>query len=157
MRNKLTILAIFSFAFFSCKKNDSDSGSNASKTTLLTQQSWKFNTAGIDPDKDGNINTDISGFISPCVKDNIVSFSSSNGAGSMDEGVDKCNSSDPQTTPFTWAFVNNETEINISGNVIAGKGGQYKIVALNATQFSLSKDTTITGFGATTILVNLKH
>jgi hypothetical protein len=156
MRNKFILLSIATIAFFGCKKDDSDPEPTSSKTTLIAQQSWKFNNAGIDPDKDGNINTDISGFINDCLKDNVVSFSSSNGTGSMDEGTNVCNSAS-QTTPFTWAFANNESNINISGNVIAGKGGQYKIIALSATQFSLSKDTTITGFGATTIVVNLKH
>jgi hypothetical protein len=153
MRNKLVLLSIISLALFCCKKKDSEV---KTKTTLVSQQSWKFNDAGVDQDKNGTIDTDISGFVSACLKDNIVSFAS-NGSGTSDEGATKCNSSDPQTVPFTWSFASNETMINITGNAIAGKGGQYKIATLNSTQFSLSKDTTITGFGATTIIVNLKH
>jgi len=158
MRNKLfTIAVLLCVVFFSCKKKDSDSPSGSNKTTLLTQSSWKFNNAGIDPNKDGNIDTDISGFVSDCLKDNTVSFSSSNNSGTMDEGASKCNTSDPQSVPFTWAFTNSETKINITGNVIAGKGGEYKINSLTSTSFSLSKDTTISPFGQTTIVVNLKH
>ena len=143
-------------AFFSCKKNDSSASGRASKTTLVSQQSWQFNNAGLDPNKDGAIDQDISSFVSACLKDNTVSFAAA-GSGTADEGLTKCNTLDPQTIPFTWNFASNETMINITGNAIAGKGGQYKIIALNATQFSLSKDTTITGFGSTTIVVNLKH
>ena len=149
MRNKLFLLIIGSLAFFSCKKNDSSSG-GTSKTTLISQQSWQFNNAGLDPNKDGTIDQDISSFVSACLKDNTVAFAAT-GSGTADEGATKCNSADPQTIPFTWGFASNETMINITGNAIAGKGGQYKIIALNSTQFSLSKDTTITGFGATNL------
>ena len=155
MRNKLFFLGIFSLTVFSCKKNNSATP-GTSKTTLATQQTWKFNNAGIDGDKNGTIDQDISGFVSSCIKDNTVSFAS-NGSGTSDEGATKCNPSDPQTIAFTWSFASNETLINITGNAIAGKGGQYKIVNLSNTQFSLSKDTLITGFGQTTIIVNLGH
>ena len=158
MRNILFAIAILSsILFFACKKKDSDSPGGPNKTTLLTQSSWQFNNAGIDPNKDGTIDTDISGFISACLKDNTVSFSSTNNSGTMDEGASKCNTSDPQSVPFTWAFTDNETKISITGNVIAGQGGSYKINSLTSTSFSLSKDTLISGFGQTTIVVNLKH
>jgi hypothetical protein len=158
MRNKLFAIAILSSVlFFACKKKDSDSPAGPSKTTLLTQSSWQFNNAGLDPDKNGTIDQDISTLVNGCLKDNTVSFSSSNNSGTMDEGASKCNTNDPQTLPFTWAFTNSETKINITGNVIAGKGGEYKINSLTSTSFSLSKDTLISGFGQTTIVVNLKH
>ena len=158
MRNKFFILSIFSFVFFSCVKDDSSSpATTTSNTTILTQQSWKFNNAGLDPNKDGTIDQDISSQVTACLKDNSVSFAS-NGSGTVDEGATKCNpTTDPQTVPFTWSFASNETLININGNAIAGKGGQYKIVALTSTQFSLSKDTTVPIIGATTFVVNLKH
>ena len=156
MRNKFIFLSIATLAFFGCKKDDSDPAPTTSKTTLLAQQSWTFNNAGLDPNKDGTIDTDISSQISACLKDNILSFSA-NGNGSMDEGATKCNSTDAQIVPFTWNFASNETLININGNAIAGKGGQYKVVAITNTQMSLSKDTTLPLVGATTFLVNLKH
>ena len=157
MRNKFFILAIFSFVFFSCDKDDSSSpGTTTSNTTILAQQSWKFNNAGLDPNKDGTIDTDVSSQVLACLKDNSVTFAA-NGSGTVDEGATKCNTADPQTLPFTWSFASNETLININGNAIAGKGGQYKVVALTSTQFSLSKDTTVPIIGATTFVVNLKH
>jgi len=158
MRNKFFILSIFSFVFFSCDKDDSSSpATTTSNTTILTQQSWKFNNAGLDPNKDGTIDQDISSQVTACLKDNSVSFAS-NGSGTVDEGATKCNpTTDPQTVPFTWSFASNETLININGNAIAGKGGQYKIVGLTSTQLSLSKDTTVAIIGATTFVVNLKH
>lgn len=156
MRNKLFVLSIIAIAFFSCKKDDSSPPAATTKTTILAEQSWKFNNAGLDPNKDGTIDMDLSGQIPPCLTDNTVSFSS-NGNGTVDEGVAKCNTADPQTIPFTWSFASNETLININGNAIAGKGGQYKVVALTSTQLSLSKDTTVAPIGATTFVVNLKH
>ena len=153
MKNKL-FLAIFVIAFFACKKKDSDS-SGSNKTTLATQQSWKFNNAGADPDKNGTIDLDISSQIPACVTDNSISFST-NGSGVVDEGTNKCNTSDPQTLPFTWSFASNETMININGSAIAGKGGQFKIISLTSTQFTLSKDTVLLGT-QTAFIVNLKH
>src|SRR5215212_4945393 len=155
MRNKLFAIVILSaILFFSCKKKDSDSpGTN--KTTLITQGSWQFNSIGTDADKNRTIEQDLGSFVSACVKDNTVMFSSS-GSGTANEGASKCDPADPQTIPFTWVFASNETAISISGNAIAGKGGQYKIATLTDTQLSLWKDTTISGF-STTVLVNLKH
>ena len=61
MRTNLFILSIFSFVFFSCDKDDSSSpGTTTSNTTILTQQSWTFNNAGLDPNKDGTIDQDLS-------------------------------------------------------------------------------------------------
>ena len=155
MRNKLLILSIIAVAFFSCKKDDSDPPATTTKTTILAEQSWKFNNAGLDPNKDGTIDTDVSGFVNACLKDNTVSFAT-NGSGTSDEGATKCNSADPQSIPFTWNFASNETLININGNAVAGKGGQYKIISLTNTAFSLSKDTLYQGI-STTFIVNLKH
>ena len=155
MRNKLLILSIIAVAFFSCKKDDSDPPATTTKTTILAEQSWKFNNAGLDPNKDGTIDTDVSGFVNACLKDNTVSFAT-NGSGTSDEGATKCNSADPQSIPFTWNFASNETLININGNAVAGKGGQYKIISLSNTAFSLSKDTLYQGI-STTFIVNLKH
>jgi hypothetical protein len=156
MRNKLFILTIIAIVFFGCKKNDSSASSGGTtKTTLITQQSWVFNNAGLDPDKDGSINTDVSGFVTPCLKDNTVNFES-NGSGTSDEGPTKCNVGDLQSIPFSWDFANNETEININGNAVAGKGGRYKIISLTNTNLSLSKDTVYMSL-STTFIVNLKH
>jgi hypothetical protein len=156
MRNKLFFLAVFSLGFFSCKKNDSNPSGGTTKTTLVSQQSWKFDNAGLDPDKNGTIDLDISGQIPVYITDNTISFTSA-GSGSVDEGTTKNNLTDPQTIPFTWSFASNETLININGAAIAGKGGQYKIVTLSSTKFTLSKDTTVPLIGATAFIVNLKH
>jgi hypothetical protein len=156
MRNKLFAIAILcSILFVACKKKDSDPNGGSNKTSLLAQGSWKFDNIGTDADKNRSIEQDLGSFVSACVKDNTVVFSSSN-SGTADEGATKCNTGDPQTIPFTWNFTNSETAINISGNAIAGKGGEYKIATLTSTQLSLWKDTTIAGF-STTVIVNLKH
>jgi hypothetical protein len=156
MRNKLFIPSIIAIAFFGCKKNDSSSDGTPTKTDVLIQQSWSFNNAGLDPDKNGTIDMDLSSQVQSCIKDNTVSFLA-NGSGTVAEGASKCNSTDPDTLPFTWNFATNDTEIKINGSAIAGKGGTYKIVALTNSQLSLSKDTTVPIIGFTTFIVNLKH
>jgi hypothetical protein len=66
-------------------------------------------------------------------------------------------SGSPATSAFTWSFSNNETVLDVSSGAIAGIGGSFKIKELSDTKFTLLKDTTITGLGATTAVVNLKH
>ena len=135
-----------------CSKDDKQ----PTKTEILTNGIWKFDNGGIDQDKNGTVDINFTTAILPaCVFDNTVSFSS-NGTGVTDEGLNKCNPAGPQTTPFNWNFVSNETAINISGSGLLGISGQFKIVELSDTRFGLSKDTAVSGFNVS-MIVNLKH
>lgn len=157
MKKALFLLAISGVTLFGCDKEDDDQTEESQKTTLLVQQAWKFDNAGIDIDRNGTIETPLpAGTIQTCLADNTVTFAA-NGSGTVDEGPTKCATTAPQTSPFTWSFLTNETILNINGSVIAGtSGGQFKIVNLSSTQLSLSKDTAI--FGQSVALVaNLKH
>ncbi|MGN6164222.1 MAG: hypothetical protein ACTHOF_06765 [Flavisolibacter sp.] len=154
---KYFILSIsICFAFLSCKKDDSSSDKQT-KTDLITSGSWKYESGGADIDKNGSIDVDLesTGQIPACLLDNSATFNA-NGTGINDEGATKCDNSLPQTTTFTWAFVNNETAINIAGSAFAGISGQFKVVTLTDTKFTISKDTTVSSFPAT-LIVNLKH
>lgn len=158
MKHKFLMLAMAAAAFVGCEKKDSDDNNNepSAKTTLLVQQTWKFDNAGIDANRDGVWETPLpAGTLNACVTDNTLTFTE-NGGGTMNEGTNICANAQ-QTTPFTWNFLSNETVLNINGSVLAGtSGGQFKIVSLTSTQLSLSKDTNILGVNLA-LIANLKH
>ncbi len=157
MNYKFLMLLALPFFFLSCDKNDDDNGTEESaKTKLITASSWKYDTGGIG-DANGNISlnfTSLPAFIPPCLLDNSAEFKA-DGTGTSYENANVCVAT-PISTNFNWNFLSNETVLNISGNAVAGLSGQFKIKDLNATQFTLLKDTAFMG-AAVTIVVKLKH
>lgn len=145
------LICCVGFFFFACKKDE------ASKKDLITKAPWVYESGGIDLGNDGNVDFtfESAGVPPACLLDNKGTFNA-DGSGINDEGTTKCVTSAPQTSPFTWAFVNNETELNISGSGFAGITGTLKLKTLTDAKMSLSKDTMVSGFSAT-ILLNLKH
>jgi len=152
----ITLLAV------SCKKDDDDENGGSAKTVLLTKSQWKYESGGVDQDKNGTLDFPFTLLgIQPCILDNTGTFRS-NGTGTADEGPTKCDPSIPQTSEFTWKFTNNETSMNVSGSGLFGLGGEFKIVELSDTKFSISKDTSVAfapGFPPVSValLLNLKH
>ena len=141
-----TTIVLASAAFSSCSKK---SEPVASKASLITTSTWKFSDAGIDQDVNGTIDSPFpAGTLQNCQTDFIITFKSDK-TGIMDEGAAKCVSTDPQTTPFTWDFANNETELTISANILAGFGGKTKIIELSATKLVLATTVTAPGFPIT--------
>lgn len=156
MKKVLYFLPIL-FLATSCDKNDDDTPpAGKTKTQILTESTWKFQAAGLDADKNGTWETNLANVIPDCAEDNTLKFDA-NGSGTADEGTTKCSTNANQTTSFNWAFASNETVINITGNAVLGYGGQYKITSLTESKLSLSKDTTITGFGNQTIIADFVH
>ncbi len=150
------LIAFFSLLFITCTKND---GVNEpeTKTDLLTAGAWVHESSGVDTDKNGTIDYAFDATTIPlCRTDNVLTFQRGNTAVN-DEGVAKCNASDQQVTTFNWNFSDNETVLNISGNVFTQLNGRLAIRTLTKTNLSLSKDTTIAPLGNVAILVNLKH
>ena len=154
LRMKYTLLIIgLCFSLLSC---DKDSDPSVDKTQQLTSADWRYDNGGIG-DANGNILIDFSttGTIPPCTIDNTIRFNS-NGSGTISENSNVCSNA-PATSSFTWSFSNNQTVLNVSAGAVAGTGGSFRIKEFSDTKFSLLKDTTITGFGAVTAVVNLKH
>jgi len=154
LRMKYTLLiSALCFCILSC---DKDSNSSTNKTQQLTSADWKYENGGIG-DANGNILIDFSttGTIPPCTIDNTIRFNSNN-SGTVSENANICANA-PATTAFTWNFSNNETVLNVSAGAVAGIGGSFRIKELTGTRLSLLKDTTVSGFGAVTAVVNLKH
>jgi len=154
LRMKYTLLiSALCFSILSC---DKDSNSSINKTQQLTSADWKYENGGIG-DANGNILIDFSttGTIPPCSIDNTIRFNSNN-SGTVSENANVCANA-PATTAFTWSFLNNETVLNVSAGAVAGIGGSFRIKELSDTRLSLLKDTTVSGFGSVTAVVNLKH
>ena len=141
----LFFLVSSSLFFVSCNKNDSPPPTN---TDHIIRSAWKFDKA-----TSGGI--DVSAFIQPCYKDNVMTFQA-NGNGVLDEGASKCNTSDPQTTNFTWNFTNDGGTLNVSAAIIAGQSGAFKVITLNETQLVLEGSVS-TGTGSVTGQIYFKH
>ncbi|HPG12611.1 MAG TPA: lipocalin family protein [Chitinophagaceae bacterium] len=119
----LVSFLILTGTFFSCKKNND---SPPTKTELLTTGSWKFNSAT-------SSGIDVSGALQSCQKDNIYTFVAG-GTGTADEGATKCDPADPQTSAFTWAWLSNETMLQLSASFFSGTTGDVTIVSLTDTE-----------------------
>jgi hypothetical protein len=139
----ITVTLLATALLDSCSKSSDDS-TPKTKTELLTQASWKFSTATVG-------GFDVSGQLQTCQKDNLYFFAAA-GTGTLDEGSTKCNSSDPQTIPFTWNFETNETILNVSTVLISGGGNKFTIVSLSETQLVVSQNITILGSSQTAVV-----
>ncbi|MEJ7768819.1 MAG: lipocalin family protein [Chitinophagaceae bacterium] len=142
--SRVNMVVLGCLCLAACSK--SGSSKEKTKTELISSTSWKFSQAGIDPDNNGTIDIPApAALIEPCVTDNKVTFKSDK-SGTVDEGAIKCNAADPQTSTFTWSLSSNESMITFSGAVIAGIGGEAKIVEITDSRFVLSKSLPITGY-----------
>lgn len=136
-----TLLVIIT-AHSACKKESTDS---KTKTQLITEQSWilvsfryNFNNGAW---------TDGYATIPNCQKDNKLLFQS-NFDCILDEGITKCNSSDPQIfQQGSWLFLSNETKLSTTYN---GSTAVVDIVQLDNSSMKTSrKDTTGTNTSIT--------
>jgi hypothetical protein len=136
-----------------CKKNSSSSTDTNSRTTLITEGSWKFDSAGVDLNKDGIIDI-VDTTLLPCQKDNTYTFLKDS-TGVADEGATKCKSTDAQTTAFTWSFSGTgQSVIKSDADPLLANG--INIFSMTSTKMVLYKDTTV--FGASIwYVVDLKH
>lgn len=122
---------------------------SGTKKYFITRNTWRFSSAKIGT-------TDISASLQTCQKDNILTFAAA-GTGTNDEGATKCNAGDPQTTPFTWNFAANETQLFISSTLFAGGSNTFNIVTLSSTQMVLSQSITVPPLGAQNVEVTFNH
>lgn len=152
---KLSFIFFLGILMAGCQKKNDNSvpESPKTKTDLISSSSWKFSKAGIDQDNNGTIDYDLpAGLLQPCESDNILTFKSDK-TGLADEGATKCDPTSPQSTPFTWSFGSNETELDFSNTIFAGISGNAKIIELSADKFILSKQVTVSGFSFPGIVI----
>jgi hypothetical protein len=151
----LLLFTGFSLFLLSCQKDPAPATTSA-KTTNITTSAWLYEGGGVDFDKNGSVDYPLpAGTLAACQLDNTLKFNKDN-TGVADEGTTKCNASDPQTATFRWNFADNENSLQVNGNLSPVLNGSFKILALTATNFSLSKDTVLSSQNVA-IIVNLKH
>lgn len=145
----MSLLAALAFIWASCSKS---SNSTPSRIDLITQASWKYDTSGVDLNKDGVIDAGDTS-IPPCEKQYSFQFNKDN-TGVLTGGATKCNPSDPATTNFTWSLTGNNNVLSASNNSFLQ--GNIGILNVTQTQFLLYKDTTLMGTSLR-YLISLKH
>ena len=118
-------LAAFTILFLaSCKKDNNDA---ETKTEILTQSSWKYDTRGVDTDGDLKL-TGNEIEIMDCEKDDVYTFSA-NGTATYNLGADNCGAS-VSSFQTTWTFFDNETAFDY-------KGDKMRIISLSKDKFEL--------------------
>jgi hypothetical protein len=151
------MLLLTAASFTACQKDDDDEDS---KTNMekITLSAWKYDKASVDTDKNGTADSDLPpGFVEACDTDNTLTFDD-DGTGIIDEGATKCNTSDPQSTSFTWSFTAGETKINFPTAVFYGIDGDVTIKTLTETKLELMKEVTIPSLpSSVNIILSLKH
>jgi hypothetical protein len=113
MKNYLSIAILASVLLGGCTKNDT---SPKTKAELLTSGSWK--QTGAQYKVGAGAWTDYYSNISPCTKDDIITFKA-DGTLTLDEGATKCDPSDQQVSSGMWLFQNNETVLSTSVGISA--------------------------------------
>ena len=138
-----------------CSKDDPPAG--PSKTELITKAAWKYDTGGVDANKDGFVDTNLPpGYVLSCNTDNTLTFNN-DGTGVVDEGATKCDAAEPQTRDFTWTFTNNETHINFPTLVFNGLTGDVTIKTLTDTKLELLKEVNIGAPSTVNVIISFKH
>lgn len=153
----LTALAI-GFIIYGCKKDDDDKDVTKERVQFITSATWKYDTVGIDTNKDGKPDQPLTGVsLEKCDTDNTITFKSDS-TGALNEGATKCNSGDPQSTPFTWYFKEKGT-ILYTPDQIFGNGitGDFRVGEITTSRLRVIKDITYPLLGTYTIVLDLKH
>ena len=131
MMKTLLFSCCAALVLFSCKKDEK----SKTKTELLSNGSWHVTAYTVDPpidwDGDGTDESNVYPVIEQCIKDDHTTFFA-NGTGELDEGPTKCDPSDPQTIPLTWAFDQSESQLIVQSI-------QYQIESLTESQMVLKE------------------
>lgn len=148
---------LFGLFIIACQKDGEDEDDGPSeRMVLITSAAWKFDTAVVEIF--GGLQPLPPGMLANCDKDNLITLFQDS-TGTIDEGPTKCDVGDPQTTPMTWEFKNNETVINIPDTLYGRISGDAEIKELTATKLKLRKAVDITDPIPMTVnvVIDLKH
>lgn len=158
MKKYLFAFLLIGIVVFGCQKDDkNNNNSNQANMQLITSATWKYDTAMIDADKNGTPDQALPpGYIDNCEKDNTITFKSDS-TGILNEGATKCNSTDPQTTTFTWYFKDNGATLYSPDPIFGGLSGDAKVGELTSTKLRVLKEVTVAPSYTVNIVLDLKH
>lgn len=153
----LSALAI-GFIIYGCKKDDDNKDTTKERVQFVTSSSWKYDTVGVDTNKDGKPDQPLTGVsVQSCDKDNTITFKSDS-TGVLDEGATKCDAGDPQKVPFTWYFKENGTVLYTPNQIFGSDfSGDFKVGEITTSRLRLIKDVNYPLFGNVTLVLDLKH
>jgi len=144
----IALLATFAF-FTSCSKDKTTTTFTTPETNTqkLVGKNWLMSAATINPgfpDGMGGTFTDYYALMDDCDKDDFTNYNA-NGTYISDEGASICDTTSAQTTPGTWKFTNNETNLLIDDSTSLGIVQlEASIMKLKMTQVIDSTEQTIT-------------
>ena len=148
----LSILIVV-LALAACGKSTSNNNNTNTNVVLLTKATWKFDTAGVDLNRDGIIDQ-ADETLESCFKDNTYIFKTDSTV-FVDEGPTKCDGGDPQTATYPWTITgSNPAILKSSVNPILAEG--LKVRTLTDTKLTVYKDTAVLGVSFWYIF-SLKH
>ncbi len=144
-----TVLVAVFFIYSSCQKEGDNTPALKTKTQLLTQSSWKFQSATFN-------GADISA--SPqvaCATDNTMAFTPT--LYTVTEGSVSCSPS-TATPPagMAWSFQSGETQLTLATILVPGTtSGTFNIVSLTETTLVISQNVTTPIAGL--VVLTFKH
>lgn len=148
---KTLLFGILVLGTLSCKK--SSTAPSKSKTELLTQAAWKIDVGGVDADKNGTI--DLATNYPACQLDDTFLFKTG-GSGDYNNNTLTCNTADPLTGIFTWAF--NAGETVITANIpFLSVNGDVTITTLDDNTLEVYYDKDAGGGIILRYIMRLKH
>lgn len=160
MKNLLLMLIIISL-FVACGDDDSSSTTTPakSKTELLTNGKWKFQSGTIDPaiDMNGTDVTDFFELLDDCDEDDLLNYKA-DGTFAHEEGATVCDtSSSPGDIYDTGMWTWNSDETMITETSDSGDVQEITVISLTESQMQASVveqfDTTGTDYTITVVLV----
>ena len=127
--NILSVFLVFILISLSCKKNVTKTNAQ-----LLTQENWKLTNQRQKIITDSWI--DDYSTIQDCRKDNVLQYATDY-TYSVDEGITKCSSSDPQIIiTGSWYFQNNDSELVVNAATSATQ--IFRIMKLDETTLQIT-------------------
>jgi hypothetical protein len=133
----------FCFLLVSCDKGTKE----PTTEELLMKLPWKFSKATANT-------TDVSAFVTPCNKDNLITFLTGSAGvktGKLNEGATKCNATDPDNIDFVWTYDANFNKLKITPPtgttlpLLPGGSNEFTLVRISVTELVLSQNITFLG------------
>jgi hypothetical protein len=136
MKSIILLLALFGF-LASCEREMP--AESTALADLIKDKNWLL-IADSTVSSDGTVKNNYD-LLPSCEKDDLLQFKS-NKTASFDEGVTKCNASDPQTlTIISWALNENSKVLTLT----SAKTIEFKIQKLDASNLVMVTIETISG------------